>query len=389
MFAENRTYAGVYWGDRKASLDEVTAQVSSLLEELARVSPGCARWYVRKDSKDESLQHPAEAGVVRAAMVARMDEPADFDRYGFMLELWNGSDEAPMHLELTLGAHLDLPHCPAPNACVLQFPPDARDLEPRLLEQLLGTLAEVTAADWGLVSNPDRLRQATMELGPGAPHLGWVTFLTRARGRLPALGAEVQVVGRGHGHLITVPGPEFETVANRIEDLLLPLGLLAAVNEYTPVADAHAGGIEVTDPGDDHGHALAISFLHHVLRGFVGADGFVFGTGAAFASAADLSVVLPGRGRTRSLAIEVVSANPTEAGADRITRVSAHGAAEVPWVWLVDPQLRSLEVLERGADGRFTRALATTEGRVEGIPGCEGLVLDLEALWSEIARFRR
>jgi hypothetical protein len=44
---------------------------------------------------------------------------------------------------------------------------------------------------------------------------------------------------------------------------------------------------------------------------------------------------------------------------------------------------RSLEVFERGADGRYVRALARVDGRVEPVPGYAGLAIDLDALWAE------
>jgi hypothetical protein len=52
----------------------------------------------------------------------------------------------------------------------------------------------------------------------------------------------------------------------------------------------------------------------------------------------------------------------------------------------VDPELQSFEVWELGADGRYARACSATEGKVERVPGCEGLVVDLDALWDEVRR---
>jgi hypothetical protein len=40
----------------------------------------------------------------------------------------------------------------------------------------------------------------------------------------------------------------------------------------------------------------------------------------------------------------------------------------------------------RCAHGRYEHLLGATEGRVE-IPGCDGFVLDLDAVWAEIERF--
>jgi len=52
-------------------------------------------------------------------------------------------------------------------------------------------------------------------------------------------------------------------------------------------------------------------------------------------------------------------------------------------------KLRSLEILELGADGRYVRALGAAAERVEAVPGCAGLALDLPALWSEVEDLER
>jgi hypothetical protein len=38
------------------------------------------------------------------------------------------------------------------------------------------------------------------------------------------------------------------------------------------------------------------------------------------------------------------------------------------------------------AGGRYARAARATEGRLEEVPGCAGLQLDLDEIWSEIAQ---
>jgi hypothetical protein len=54
------------------------------------------------------------------------------------------------------------------------------------------------------------------------------------------------------------------------------------------------------------------------------------------------------------------------------------------WYWLLDPQLRSLEILELDTQGRYLHALGATTGTLHKVPGCAGLMLDLDALWSAI-----
>jgi hypothetical protein len=56
----------------------------------------------------------------------------------------------------------------------------------------------------------------------------------------------------------------------------------------------------------------------------------------------------------------------------------------VRWYWIVDPDLRSLEVFELDEGGRYVRALGVSSGTVRP-PGCES-DLDLTALWAETDR---
>lgn len=66
--------------------------------------------------------------------------------------------------------------------------------------------------------------------------------------------------------------------------------------------------------------------------------------------------------------------------------MTEYAAAGIRYYWLLDPALGSLEVFELDVSGRHARALAATAGRIESVPGCEGLVLDVDALWAELAR---
>ncbi len=158
------------------------------------------------------------------------------------------------------------------------------------------------------------------------------------------------------------------------------------------------GGVLVEEEMADHVHDLVVGWLIAVVGHWVLArGGLVAASDAKFALAEDrgrkpdASVFLPGSERPTargavtvppSIAIEVVSPTPRDARRDRIEKLADYAAFGVPSYWIVDPQLRTLEVLELDQDGRYVHALAVSSGVQRAVPGCAGLELDLDALWA-------
>jgi Uma2 family endonuclease len=95
---------------------------------------------------------------------------------------------------------------------------------------------------------------------------------------------------------------------------------------------------------------------------------------------------LPRRGALREppdVMVEIVSPRPRDRRRDTVQKLREYAAFGVRWYWLVDPEARTLTIFRLGDDGHYVNALAAAEGTVE-VPGCEGLQLDLDALWREV-----
>jgi Uma2 family endonuclease len=150
----------------------------------------------------------------------------------------------------------------------------------------------------------------------------------------------------------------------------------------------------------DYLHELLVVLLGRLLGNWIFPHvGLVAGSNAKFAVGSgrgrkpDLTVYLPGsrrppaRGLIRvppDIAIEIVSPRPRDGRRDRVEKLADYAAFGVAWYWLLDPQLRSLEILELDSQGRYLHVLGASTGTLEKIPGCEGLTLDLDALWAAI-----
>jgi Uma2 family endonuclease len=85
--------------------------------------------------------------------------------------------------------------------------------------------------------------------------------------------------------------------------------------------------------------------------------------------------------------IEVITPTPRDARRDRIEKLREYAAFGARYYWLLDPKVRTLEIYQLNAEGRYVWALGAEAGKLENVPGCEGLVLDLDSLWAELDSF--
>ena len=157
--------------------------------------------------------------------------------------------------------------------------------------------------------------------------------------------------------------------------------------------------VEEEDVGAEHD--IVTGWLVRILGnwaaphgGLVGVSDTRFGVSRAGGRKPDAYVYLAGRRPPRrglvtlppDIMVEVVSPRPKDARRDRVDKVREYAAFGARFYWIVDPATRTFHVFELGADGRYTVAAAAADGMIDPVPGCEGLVLDLDALWAEVDR---
>jgi Uma2 family endonuclease len=158
-------------------------------------------------------------------------------------------------------------------------------------------------------------------------------------------------------------------------------------------------GVLVEDEMTTEVHDAILTFLNGLFRSWVRPrGGFVFferkyGVARNTGRKPDVSVFLPGtKGLTGTarvtmapadIAIEVITPTPRDIRRDRIEKRREYARFGIRWYWLVDPSLRTIEILELSSKGRYEHVLDGSTGKLR-VPGCRGLVLDLDELWREV-----
>jgi Uma2 family endonuclease len=82
------------------------------------------------------------------------------------------------------------------------------------------------------------------------------------------------------------------------------------------------------------------------------------------------------------IAIEVVSPSRRDERRDREEKLGEYAAFGIRWYWIVDPERRTVEIHALDG-GSYVLAVEGSAGVIESVPGCPGLLLDLDVLWSK------
>lgn len=178
-------YLGAYWPARQEPLEGCVDRLAKCLQGLRRHAL-LAQWFRRGYSR-ASARTPVAVDaqslgeLLRAGVNRRDQDGAVIDELGFSCGVWNGDDLDPVSLMLCCG--LTARVSGLVNALVLDLP----ELSKRSAElysragstDLMTVVAEAWLPDWATITSHS-LREA-LSPPPGAPVLGWITYLSRAR----------------------------------------------------------------------------------------------------------------------------------------------------------------------------------------------------------------
>jgi Uma2 family endonuclease len=163
------------------------------------------------------------------------------------------------------------------------------------------------------------------------------------------------------------------------------------------------GGELVLQPRPAAIHAVAASALGEELgppfkRGRGGPGGWIILDEPELHLGPDVCVPdLAGWRRERMPAVERVAhfslapdwiaevTSPATARRDRTDKLRIYAREKVGWVWLVDPEARTLEVLRWGAEGWVLRGTFAEDERVRAEP-FDAIELELAVLWAGVVQ---
>ena len=149
----------------------------------------------------------------------------------------------------------------------------------------------------------------------------------------------------------------------------------------------------------DYLHEVLVAWVARVLGNWaersgaiVGASDAKFTLSSTRGRKADLTVYLagrrpPARGAITvapDLAVEVISPSPRDQRRDRVEKMEEYARFGIRFFWLIDPQRRTVEIYEQDADGKYVLRQQTGGGSLDAVPGCPGLRLDVDLMWSKI-----
>jgi hypothetical protein len=231
-------YAGAYWGCRPESAEACARRAETFFRLLSASHPDYARWYEKHNSVKRALQlqfEPSYDTFVRFLGKKKYQAGRD----GFLFGAWTGHrDNQGGMVTFSCGSEAET----VPNNALLYLPSEPPGWEHLVtLPVLTGVMRAMALAwepDWAVATSDD-LRGSLSQKGAVGTFVGWLTYLSRQRGEVPALPEPVRIepVEDKGTLLILTPErlsaahPEHVALGQRVQRVLDEHGLLRRVVE--------------------------------------------------------------------------------------------------------------------------------------------------------------
>ncbi|MGZ3459824.1 MAG: immunity 52 family protein [Archangium sp.] len=232
-------YTGAYWRLRRESPEECGRRAEAFFKALAPVDPSFSRWFKQGRSRREALKHRIEMDQSTLGKMFRRGKDRVVEELGFRISGWNGesSDDEACGFYIVCGGYAEN----VGNMCLLHIPNGGGPNSERIrTAPVLTGVVRAMAVAW----DPDdaiAMSHMHRDLIPEPPPealVGWVTYLSRRRGRVPPLPAPVRIEPvEDKGTLIvltperfTASNPEHLALARRVHELLDRAGLLGPLH---------------------------------------------------------------------------------------------------------------------------------------------------------------
>jgi Uma2 family endonuclease len=185
----------------------------------------------------------------------------------------------------------------------------------------------------------------------------------------------------------------------------IPFGTRMTLEEWADLDEEVEGelvdGVLVEEEMATHIHEALVGILIGLLRAWarprvalIGGSDSKFGVASRRGRKPDVYAYLPGSRFPRAhesmsrrppdIMVEIVSRAARDVRRDRVEKMRDYAAFGAKTYWVVDPQNRIFEILSLGADGKYVIAVTAVAGTIEDVPLCEGLTIDLDAMWAEV-----
>lgn len=212
---------GAYWGPREETVEACAERLCLFLECLGRCDPLFEDWFEKGRSRKDDLKRRVQTND-RKAMEALLlkgriysDDGRLMEDLGFQVGLWTGDQQGEVAtLSVSCGSYALRPGI---NSCVIKPPPigagASRILQVQLLTELVRCVVSAWEPNWGVVTSSDS-RDLVYRPHKRSPVVGWLTYLSTTRGKVPSMELPVQIKSIGDlGVLIVITDDRF-TIAN-------------------------------------------------------------------------------------------------------------------------------------------------------------------------------